>query len=91
MDVAYMGKLAAHVGQEVWKLNMVGTSQVNRTGAGNKVKAQQKKMKVGTYESCFFQHTILPLVIGLWADNTIVTTLSNYHSPEICTKGRGLL
>ena len=50
-DSAYMGELATQVGQEVWKLNMVGTSEVNRTGAGDEVKAQRKKMKVGTYES----------------------------------------
>ena len=54
MESAYMGELAAQVGQEVWKLNMVGTSRVNRTGAGVEVKAQQKKMKVGTYKCCFF-------------------------------------
>ena len=58
INPAYMGKLATQVGQEVWKLNMVGTSQVNQTGARDKVKAQQKKMKVGTYESCFFNTTV---------------------------------
>ena len=91
MDSAYMDELAAHVRQEVWKLNMVGTSQVNRTWAGAEVKAQQKKMKVGTYECFFFQHDTLPLLVALWADNNIVTTLSNYHGPEICIKCSGLL
>ena len=46
-----MGELAAQVDREVWKLNMVGKSQVNRTGAGDEVKAQRKKIKVGTHES----------------------------------------
>jgi hypothetical protein len=91
MDSAYMGELAAQVGREVWKLNMVGTSQCNRTGAGKEVKAQRKKMKIGSYEGCFFQHKTLPLLVGLWADNNIVTTLSNYHSPEICAEGSGVL
>ena len=91
MDSAYMGELAAQVGPEVWKLNMVGMSQVNRTGARAEVKKQRIKMKVGTYECCFFQHDTLPLLVALWADNNIVTTLSNYHGPEICTKGSGLL
>ena len=54
MDSEYMGKLAAQVGREVWKLNMVGTSQCNRIGAGNEVKAHRTKMKVGTYKCCFF-------------------------------------
>jgi hypothetical protein len=91
MDSAYMGELAAQVGREVWKLNMIGTSQVNRTSAGKEVKAQRTKMKVGTYECCFFQHKTKPLLVALWADNNIVTTLSNYHSPVICTEGSGLL
>jgi hypothetical protein len=90
MDSAYMGELAALVGRQVWKLNMVGTSQCNRTGAGDEVKAQRNKMKVGTYECSFFQHKTLPLLVALWADNNIVTTLSNYHSPEICAEGSGV-
>ena len=91
IDSAYMGKLAGQVGQEVWKFNTVGTSQVNRAGAAVEVKAQQKKMKVGTYECCSFQHDSLPLLVALWADNNIVTMLSNYHGPEICIEGSGLL
>ena len=91
IDLAYMGELAAHVGWEVWKLNMDGTSQVNLTGAGDKVKAQRTKMNIGTYESWFFQHKPLPLLVALWADNNIVTMLSNYHGPEICIEGSGLL
>jgi hypothetical protein len=55
MDVAYMGELVAYVDQEVWKLNMVGMSECNRTGAGDKMKAEQKKLKVGTYALCFFK------------------------------------
>jgi hypothetical protein len=72
-------------------LNIDGTSQCNRTDAGDEAKAHCKKMKVRTYVCCFFQHTILPLVVALWADNNNVTTLSNYHSPAVCIKGNGVL
>jgi hypothetical protein len=42
-------------------------------------------------KSVFFQHKILPLVVVLYVDNNNVTTLSNYHSPEVCAKGNGAL
>ena len=69
MNLGYIGELAAHVGQKVWKVNMVGTSEVNRTGTGDEVNAQQMKMKVGTYESCFFntRHYHFVLLCGLTA------------------------
>ena len=38
-----------------------------------------------------FQHKILSLAVALWADNNNVTTLSNYHSPEVCAKDNGVL
>ena len=38
-----------------------------------------------------FQHDSLPLLVALWADNNIVTTLYNYHGPEICMEGSVLL
>ena len=64
MDLAYMGELAALVGWELWKINMVGTSQCNCTAAGKEVKAQRTKMKVGTHECCFFQHKTRPLGVA---------------------------
>ena len=33
MDSAYMGNIMAMIGQDVWRINMVGTAQANRTGA----------------------------------------------------------
>jgi hypothetical protein len=33
---------------------MVATSQCNRTGAGDEVKAQQQNMRIELYESFFF-------------------------------------
>ena len=77
MDSAYMGDIMAQIGHEEWKMNMVGTAQSNRTGAN--VKDVIDKMKVGTYESCFWQHNNKPLVYAAWSDNAIVKTLSNHH------------
>ena len=48
MNSAYMGDVMAQIGWEVWKINMVGTTQTNRVGAD--VKEKRKRMKVGTYE-----------------------------------------
>jgi hypothetical protein len=73
------------VGRNEWKMNMVGTMQDNRTGA--ETKAKKKGMKNCTYESVMFQHDNLPLVVALWADNNIVRTMSNFHSPEIIEDG----
>ena len=64
MNSAYRDKLATQVGQEVWKLNIVGTSQVNRTSPGDEVMAQREKMKVGTYELCFFNTRNYHFLLG---------------------------
>ena len=77
MDSAYMGDIMAQIGRDEWKMNMVGTAQSNRTGAN--VKDIINKMKVGTYESCFWQHNNKNLVYAAWSDNAIVKTLSNFH------------
>ena len=45
------------IGREEWKINMVGTTQTNRTG--NPAAANVQKLKVGTYESIFWQHWML--------------------------------
>ena len=67
---------------------MVGTSQVNQTGANAKatVDAMKKTMK-GTHATSMWQHNTLPLVFAAWADNAIVKTLSNFHSPVIIDDG----
>jgi len=77
MDSAYMGDIMAQIGRKEWKMNMVGTAQSNQTGAN--VKDVIYKMKVGTNESCFWQHNNKPLVYAAWSDNAIVKTLSNFH------------
>ena len=91
MDSAYMGELLAQVATKAWKVNVISTAQVNRCGPDpNLVKAERSKMKPGTYECKFFVHKTSPLCVAPWADNNIVTTLSNHHSPEILKEGEGV-
>ena len=89
MDSSYMGDIMAQIGRSEWLFNMVGTAQANRSGAD--VKPEIAEMKIGSYESWCFQHKWLPLCSALWADNNIVKTLSNYHTPNILPEGAGVL
>ena len=70
MDSAYMGDTMAQIGHHEWKVNMVGTAQMNRTGAD--VKTIKNGMKKGTYESVMFQHNTEPLVYAMWYVYVIV-------------------
>ena len=92
MYSAYMGDIMAQIGREEWKMNMVRTAQSNQTGEN--VKDVMNKMKVGTYEACFWQHNNKPLVYAAWLDNAILKTLSNHHgalalNTENCLMRRG--
>ena len=88
MDSAYMSDIMAQIGRYEWKLNMVGTAQVNRTGADAKATVDFMKAKrKGTHTTAMWQHNTLPLVFSAWADNAIVKTLSNFHSPVIIQDG----
>ena len=89
MDSAYMGDIMAQIGRDEWKINMVGTAQSNWTGAN--VKDFVDKLKVGTYESHFWQHESLNLVFTAWSDNAIVKTLSNHHGLEVLQAASGLM
>ena len=89
MDSAYMGDIMAQIGQEEWKMNMVGTAQSNQTGAN--LKDTIDKMKVGTYKSCFWKHGTKHLVYLKWLDNVIVKTLSNYHRAISLDAENGML
>jgi hypothetical protein len=88
MDSAYMGDTMGQIGREEWK-NMVGTAQTNCTGAP--AAANVQKLKVGTYESIFWQHWMLNLCYFVWLDNNKVKTLSNFHSPDVLEVGLGML
>ena len=44
----------AQIGRHEWKMNMVGTTAENCTGAD--VKEDKKGMKKGTYDSIMYQH-----------------------------------
>ena len=91
MDSAYMGDIMALIGHEVWKINMVGTTQTNRTGAEVSDILEKMKKKLGTYNSVFWQHKTRPLCYVLWSDNSIVKTLSNFHGPVILEAGIGVM
>ncbi len=84
-----MGDILAQVGRYKWLMNMVGMSQMNRTGAA--VKENVKDMKRGTYESLCFQHKMHPLCFVVWSDNNLVKNLSNFHSPTILQAPHGVM
>jgi hypothetical protein len=88
MDSAYMGDILAMIGRDVWRINMVGTAQANRTGA---IIACTKLMKKGTYSSICWQHVWQSLCFAVWSDNALIRTLSNFHGPEILEVGMGVL
>ena len=86
-----MGQLLAMLAREVWKINVVGTTQTNRCGPdGALVKKAKTALKVRSYESIFFYHKFKPLCVALWGDNNIVTTLSNHHPPRLLRAGTGV-
>jgi hypothetical protein len=88
MDSTYMGDIMAMIGCDVWHINMVGTAQVNRTGANVDC---TKSMKKGTYGAVCWQHTWQSLCFAVWLDKALVRTLSNFHGPVILEAGRGML
>ena len=87
-DSAYMGDIMTLIARNVWKINMVGTIQANRTDApmGASVKGDQANKKK-TYEYKMWQHNTQSLVAAVWSDNNLVKTLSNYHQPQIIPAG----
>ncbi|OEU07069.1 hypothetical protein FRACYDRAFT_252180 [Fragilariopsis cylindrus CCMP1102] len=89
MDSAYMSDAMCQVGREEWKINMVGTCQTNRTGAGSLGKATvaARGIKVGTHQSVMYQHKDKPITYAIWADNNYVKTLSNFHGPNLLRGG----
>ena len=72
MDSAYMGNIMAMIGHDVWRINMVGTAQANRTGAGMDC---TKSMKKGTYNAIYWQHVWWLLYFSVWSDNALVRTI----------------
>ena len=89
IDSTYMGDTMGQIGREEWNINMVGTAQMNCTGAPAAVDVQ--KLKVGTYGSIFWQHRMLNFCCIVWSDNNKVKTLSNFHSPNVLEVGLGML
>jgi hypothetical protein len=89
MDSAYMSDAMGQVGREEWKINMVGTCQTDRCGAGplGKAACKAKEISINTHESLLFQHKDKALTYAVWGDNNFVKTLSNYHSPVLLRGG----
>jgi hypothetical protein len=77
------------VGREEWKINMVGTCQTDRCGAGplGKAACKAKEIEINTHESLLYQHKTKPLSYAVWGDNNFVKTLSNFHSPVLIRGG----
>ena len=89
MDYKYMRDILAQIVWEGWLINMVDTSQSNRTGAD--VKDVKEAIKKGAYKYALFQHKDKPICFALWLYNIVVETLSNFHSPIVRSEGGGLL
>eukprot|EP00956_Cyclotella_meneghiniana_P038739 scaffold159386_cov22-Cyclotella_meneghiniana.AAC.1 len=89
-DSAYSGDILMQISREEWGINMLGTCQSNRSGGGLHSAAHKAKMKVGSHECAMYQHNTLPLSYTMWADNSVVKTLSNFHTPELLPAGMGV-
>ena len=84
-----MSDAMCQVGREEWGINMVGTCQSDRSGAGRVAKATvaARGVKVGTHETVMYQHKEKPLTYAIWADNNYVKTLSNFHGAVLLRGG----
>jgi hypothetical protein len=89
MDYAYMSDAMCQVGREEWKINMIGTCQTDRCGAGplGKAACKAKEIEINTQQSLLYQHKTKPLTYAVWGDNNFVKTLSNFHSPVLLRGG----
>ena len=68
---------------------MVGMAQANRIGAD--VDDVKKSMVIGRYDCALLQHKTMPLCFAMWAENIIVKTIYNYHSPTILSAEDGIM
>ena len=79
----------ALLGRFIWKINMIGTVQSNRTGGGllGKDAVKNNEIQKNKYNSLFYQHKEQPLTYAIWADNNFVKVLSNFHRPKVAPEG----
>ena len=84
-DSVYLGEVMADVCQEVWGINILGTSQTNRNGAN--MTGFKKLLDVGTYESLAWQWKDGKLCYTIWSDNNYVKIFSNFHQPKRLVSG----
>jgi hypothetical protein len=77
MDSAYMGDAMCQVGREEWGMNMVGTCQTDRTGAGalGKVAVKAKEIVIDSHESLMYHHNTKSLLYSVWGDNNYEDTI----------------
>ena len=66
-------------------MNMVGSAQVNRTEADDKAAITQ--MKKHEEKLNLWQRNNLLFAFAAWSNNSIVKSLSNFHSPVIIPIG----
>ncbi len=69
MDSGYMGKMMVMIGRDMWRINMVGTTQANHTGADIDC---TKSMKKGMYVAICWQHVWRLLCFAVWSNNALV-------------------
>ena len=61
MESAYMSNIMAQIGRYKWGINMVGTVQVNQTGADAKVTVVDMRNRKEPHKSNMWQHNQLRL------------------------------
>jgi hypothetical protein len=68
-----MGDAMCQVVGEEWRINMVGTCQIDRCGAGSLRKAAVKadEIEIGNHVSLLYQHNTKPLTYAVWGDITL--------------------
>ena len=75
------------IGQYEWKMNMAGTAQSNYTIAYNTAEGNKRLLKNSYKTSIWQQHNSKCLCYKCLADNNLVYTLSNFHSPKVVEGG----
>jgi hypothetical protein len=62
------------VGREEWGINMIGTCQTDRTGAGalGKLAVKAKEILIGSHKCLLYQRNTKSLLYSVWGDNNFV-------------------
>ena len=76
-----MSDIMAQIGRYEWGTNIVGTSQVNWTGADAQATLANLKNRKADNESHLWQNSNLLLIFTAWSNNAAVKLLSSFHPP----------